>query len=384
MRLESVSCKIENQHMGRYDSSEGQLEFRLGETATRRASSAPGSYDPWVVRQYSKTRVDKAGRALVEGTESDADLEVINNWRSSHSFPLNTFQMTLRRKASHVDVDADVAQRLKRLSSIRQKLGKTTMKLSQMQDIGGCRAVVSSAARVRALRDRYLSSEIRHDFVDEDDYIQEPRKSGYRSVHLIYRYLSDKKAKESYNGLQIEIQLRSRLQHAWATAVETVDTFTEQALKSSEGDERWLRFFALMGSALAIRERTPTVEGTPASDEDLRAELRAVADELNVLGKLASYHVALEMTDEASGSKTNYFLVELQPSVNRVSVTKFAKREVERATEEYLKSEKALAGESGSQAVLVSVESIEALKRAYPNYFLDTRRFIEAVKLAIR
>jgi hypothetical protein len=32
--------------------------------------------------------------------------------------------------------------------------------------------------------------------------------------------------------------------------------------------------------------------------------------------------------------------------------------------------------------VLVSVDSLEALKKAYPNYFLDTHRFIQAVKHA--
>ena len=43
--------------------------------------------------------------------------------------------------------------------------------------------------------------------------------SGYRGVHLIYRYNSDRKTE--YNTLLIEMQLRSQLQHAWATAVET-------------------------------------------------------------------------------------------------------------------------------------------------------------------
>ena len=241
-----------------------------------------------------------------------------------------------------------------------------------------------SVARVRALHSRYNESDLRHERIREYDYIQEPRDTGYRSIHLVYEYFTENKAKEPYNGLLIEVQLRSRLQHAWATAVEAIDIFTGQGLKGSEGDERWLRFFALMGSAMALRERTPTVEGTPSSSAELRKELRQVVKELNVVPRLQSYHVALiEMTDGAPQAKTSYFLVELQPSMNRVSVTRFAKREVERANEEYLKAEKALAGEPGAQAVLVSVEDIEALKRAYPSYFLDTGRFIDAVMSAI-
>ena len=37
----------------------------------------------------------------------------------------------------------------------------------------------------------------------------------------------------------------------------------------------------------------------------------------------------------------------------------------------------------GSEAVLVSVESVDALRRAYPNYFLDTKVFLAAVETAI-
>ena len=42
-----------------------------------------------------------------------------------------------------------------------------------------------------------------------------------------------------------------------ATAVETVSTLRQQALKSSLGDPDWLRFFTLMGTAIAIREHAP-------------------------------------------------------------------------------------------------------------------------------
>ncbi|MBU6438396.1 MAG: hypothetical protein KGQ77_12790, partial [Betaproteobacteria bacterium] len=63
----------------------------------------------------------------------------------------------------------------------------------------------------------------------------------------------------AFNNQKIEVQLRTRLQHAWATAVEIVDAFTGQALKSglklNSGDPKWRRFFALMSSVIAIREK---------------------------------------------------------------------------------------------------------------------------------
>lgn len=230
----------------------------------------------WAVPQYSKQRVNGAGRALVSpySTEDELDeaVAIINNWRSSHSFPLNIFQNGLRQRGGEVDENCVVAQRLKRLPAIEHKLNRfPTMTLSQMQDIGGCRAIVDSLDHVTALHRMYVESRIKHEHVRVDDYIAQPRHSGYRSLHLIYRYFSDKKI--TYNTLLIEIQLRSQLQHSWATAVETVDTYTEQSLKTSGGEGNWERFFALMGTSFAIREKSPGVPETPDLIEDVVDEL---------------------------------------------------------------------------------------------------------------
>lgn len=211
--------------------------------------------------------------AAASYVELNEAMAVVNNWRSSNSFPLNTLQVGLRQRARQVDPDALVAQRIKRMSSIEAKLSRfKTIRLSQMQDIGGCRAVVRSVPHVRQLAELHDTSAMKHRLLRVDDYLDTPQSSGYRGIHLIYRYYSDRN--ETYNGLQIEIQLRSLLQHAWATAVETVGTFLKQALKSSQGHVEWLRFFALMGSALALRERTALVPETPTERSQLFDELR--------------------------------------------------------------------------------------------------------------
>ena len=141
------------------------------------------------------------------------------------------------------------------------------MKLSQMQDIGGCRAVVRTVGRVDALVKLYARARAKNPhravYVKPFDYIKCPKVDGYRGVHLIYKYRSQSRTHGKWNGLRIEIQLRSILQHAWATAVETVDAFTGQALKTSAGTgserKNWGRFFALISSAIAIREKRPPV-----------------------------------------------------------------------------------------------------------------------------
>jgi hypothetical protein len=350
----------------------------------------------WAVPKFSKKKVNEAGEILVREESDFSDLaaderevaeyeslteyfdalDVINNWRSSHNFPLNPFQNGLRKKGKQVDAHCLIAQRIKRLSSIELKLrrfGTTT--LSQMQDIGGCRAIVSSVDQVRALCKLYAESEMKHKLHHMDDYLNHPKNSGYRGVHLIYRYHSDRKTE--YNTLLIEMQLRSQLQHAWATGVETAGAFMQQALKSSLGEKEWLRFFALMGTAIAVRENSPPVPQTPRRYSELVKELRDHARALDITNKLAAFGTALEIFDQQQSKDNHYYLMEVDHINKTVTVTGFKLGESELATSKYLDAEKKVKQRSGADAVLVSVDSMAALQRAYPNYFLDTRVFVD-------
>ncbi|HEU4760515.1 MAG TPA: RelA/SpoT domain-containing protein [Dehalococcoidia bacterium] len=360
--------------------------FIFDSVAVDELASEAGMATKWAEPQYTRGQIDAAGEILASdfatGQALEVALAIINNWRSSHSFPLNTFQMGLRGRAKQVDPDSLIAQRIKRLSSIRLKLKLLrTMKLSQMQDLGGCRAVVHSVPDVYQVVDLYGGSDLKHKLDHIDDYIRQPRDSGYRGVHLIYRYYSDKKT--TYNGLKIEMQIRSPLQHAWATAVETVGTFIQQALKSSQGEEEWLRFFALMGTAIANRERTAPVPYTPTDRKELVRQLRRCANALDIERKLKAYGAALETLEEPGLQKAHYFLLALDPTANSVTITGYKFGELESASNEYLATERAMAGKPGADVVLVSVESLASLRRAYPNYFLDTSVFIDAVKRAM-
>ena len=206
----------------------------------------------WPIAEYSIEEVDRAGQVLAglsDPDEFDRALAIINNWRASFYFPLNTFATTLRRKAEQNHPKGLVSQRVKRLRAIRHKLQKRTKKpitLSEMQDIGGCRIVLGSLSQVEKLVKEYEHSDLKHKLVYQDNYIAMPKISGYRGIHLIYSYLSDRK--ETYNGHTIEIQFRTELQHAWATAVEIVGFFRRELLKSSEGRSSLEAFFQIDGS----------------------------------------------------------------------------------------------------------------------------------------
>ena len=188
---------------------------------------------------------------LASDDDREEAFKIANNWRSAHAYPSFAFYNTLRNRSQRIYASATVVRRIKRLASIQKKLTRFgAMALSQMQDIGGCRTVVLTVPQVRAVRNLYVGRghrRFQHEFVDEDDYIAQPQRSGYRAIHLIYKYMSDKFNQVAYCGQRIELQIRSRPQHSWAAAVETVDAFTRQSLKSSQGSETLASFLLTYG-----------------------------------------------------------------------------------------------------------------------------------------
>jgi RelA/SpoT family protein len=347
----------------------------------------------WAYPQYPKGRVDAAGDTLVNPNASPEEievaLEVINNWRSSHSYPLQSLKMTLRTRALKTDRRAITAQRLKRLSSIAAKLERNkNMKLSQMQDIGGCRAVVKGIRQIEKVLKRYAISRAKNptaraEFVKMFDYIACPKVDGYRSVHLIYKYRSPSPRHKIWHGLRIEIQLRTKLQHAWATAVETVDAFTGQGLKTSggSGTEKvdWGRLFALMGSYIACKEKKPMVPGTPTNRNELIKELRQLSEQLQAEVKLRGWSYGMQLADERAKPDDKMFLLTLDTAQRTVRVRGF--NDMRKAQDAYLLAEKEL--KPGQQSVLVSVDSLDAIRTAYPNYFADTSFFVEVLEEAV-
>lgn len=347
----------------------------------------------WGIPEYKIEEYNIAGKILRgdirrEMTSDDA-FQIINNWRSSHYHPLNTFQLRVRRKAQEIDSNCLVAQRIKRLASIKHKLERfPEMKLTQIQDIGGCRAIVSTIDDLNKLADIFLSKDpkrssrgIKHKLVSQKNYVLKPKESGYRGIHLIFRYFSDKV--KVYDGLKIEIQLRTYLQHSWATAVETVGTFTNQALKSSMGQPEWLRFFTLASTSMAMIENSPLVPGVDLAPDEVIKELKALYKSLNVEKTLSAYSGAMNIIETQITGNSKFYLLELDIDSQSVRLATFKQNEFEKASAMYLEWERRISENSSANAVLVSADSMTALKKAYPNYFVDTDSFLKSLNAII-
>lgn len=345
-------------------------------------------------REYTKGEIDRAGRDMITLRKDDPAREnaiaIVDNWRACHAYPLQIIKTTLLNRAKRIDPKAFIAQRLKRRPSIEIKLLQNpTMKLSQMQDIAGCRAVLTGIDKVKELKALYEGSHAKSrkgrslwDGSNDFDYISHPKTDGYRSLHLIFRYEGSGPQQKVYNGQRIEIQIRSKLQHLWATAVETAQVFTGQALKSriKNASTDWLRFFALASSVFARKEKCPIVPGTPNNNKELFDELRLIAKREKIMESLWGWSTTIHLREEHGGKTADSFLLVLDPSNYRLSITPFEKEQILEAQEQYQLMEKETENDPNKQVVLVSVESMDALRKAYPNYYADTREFIGALE----
>lgn len=316
-------------------------------------------------------------------------INIINNWRACHQFPLNTMQIRLRDKVNQIcNSSALVSQRIKRLPAIESKLRRLrNVTLVTMQDIGGCRAVVPSLDLVYKLSDIYKTGRIRHKLARENNYIQHPSKDGYRSLHLIYEYSSDKNA--IHNGECIEVQIRSTRQHAWATTVEAVDVFASQLLKINQGNEIWERFFVLMGCWIALKEKTPPCPGAPNNPKQLTEELRDLSHQLNVSERLSAIRVSVQHIKKVLGrEKAFYYLIDLDIDNRKLKVSRYRKNQAQevstRLAELELEYREQATHGIHKDVLLASASSVTELERAYPNYYTDTQLFSEELREALK
>lgn len=330
----------------------------------------------WVNPTFSKKRVRRAGDCLVSEdatAELQADaMEVLSNWRSAHAYPMHSMLMLLRQKSSEIDPSAVVVQRLKRTPSIIGKLHRfESMKLDRMQDIGGCRSVVKDVSTTEKLCALLQKSRTRHDLHRIQNYINTPKPSGYRGIHMIYKYRG---AKQQFRDYFVEIQLRSKVQHAWATTVEIVDTFTAQALKASDGDQQWLDFFRFASAEFARIENRPMEEAL--NGVDTLGCLEALEAELNARTRLDFFAITTRHVEKQTTSMADYFLLEIDSDQPLLKITQYPAALLSAATDEYLRKEKESAGDFSKNVALVSADSVRSLKAAYPNYFADSRAFL--------
>ncbi|MBL7556620.1 MAG: RelA/SpoT domain-containing protein [Bdellovibrionaceae bacterium] len=334
--------------------------------------------------EYSKTKIDRAGDVLKSKTSATEDitkaLDILSSWRAYHALPLDTFATVLRKRIQKISDHAVVAQRLKRTPSILLKLSNhKTMRLSAMQDIGGLRAILDTTEDVYKLLDLYKKSKSKHSLFSQDDYIETPKKDGYRSIHLVYKLAKTP-------NLFLEIQLRSQLQHIWATGVEVFGTLQNSSFKSGHGSKKWLDFFSLLSSLFAIKENRPPLKiHSIFSRAELINLVQKEIQELQVIENLSVYTAAYRTISKNApkGRKGHYSLIVLNSRENTISLETYGASQFEVAAQAYLDLERLHFEDKQINVVLVNTGDIKKLELIYPNYFMDTKILVQNLSLIV-
>lgn len=331
---------------------------------------------------YTKSRITSAGKRILKEKATLEDTLVLENFRAAHAYIINTFQMNARRHAS--SVPHTVGQRLKRRNTIIDKLRREpSMPLHAMHDIAGCRIICDTQSDLYKVRESLRNARFKHRRVNEKDrydYIINPKTTGYRGVHDVYEYHVDKEPSSNWNDLKIEIQFRTRIQHAWATAVEVADLITSSRIKFNDAKQHYLRYFQLASEILSRAHEGQLSCCPTLSADELVDEFRSLDDSLGLLSTLKNLR---DSQGRRSAFRRNTLLIfrfDAAEGEDNLEIKTF--ETVNKAIEAYDKLEKSL-GEA-ADVVLVRGETEESIRDAFRNYFSDARAFVDLLESGLK
>lgn len=348
--------------------------------------------------KYSRKRVDKASRDIRHGCVDELrkeSIEIIQNFRETHLYPLMLIRNHLSNPVRKVSKRAIIARRLKRLATIIDKLERPTLdgnqnntiRLTRMQDIGGCRVILPNLRQLKKLQDTLQNSESVHKIDRTIDYLSQPKDSGYLGIHLVYSCFAGADEDNEWKGTKIEVQLRTELQHAWATSLEIIDTLENLKLKTSmDGYPEWRRFFYLASRLVAYEEQASNV--TEDEMTSLLEELTYLEQLLQVRDLMVKFSVAIRVVNDTKMSKdvsrhNGMFLIVMTKEIQGNDKTVFLvhlKTYNPNETDTALRAlEENELNEDVLIAVLVSATDVKKLERAYPNYLGSTAIFTDFI-----
>lgn len=338
----------------------------------------------------SKHQLKKIGEKLRHGNPlSQEDEKALADFRVGHRNIIEAFRNqhnTLLKKSPWNRRSILFASRLKKRQTIRHKLSSRhqQMDLSRMHDIAGCRLIFLTLNNLVEYRTKFLEKSKKNNhyvrLYDDNryDYIAHPRDTGYRSIHDVYEEVTDDSIKA-----KIEVQYRTLAQHSWATALEIWDQSHAKGAKFGLEDPEIQGLFRLYSELLW---RFTDWDGTPGTreknnltDEELYNAISANERRLHVLDELSKVKgVQMQMSfksdkvllqrnvSKSSPLQDNVMLEARQLSWDQVASVLF-ENELNDAND----------------WVFVQTNP-KILRRAYNNYFDDTKGFVKRIRAAMQ
>jgi ppGpp synthetase/RelA/SpoT-type nucleotidyltranferase len=180
--------------------------------------------------------VDRLGDRLRKGKIEDGDFRELDAYRRSFAESYKEI-VAIVRNATQLDPTGRPA---KSTISITEKLRRETIRLSQMQDIAGCRLVVPNVLAQDEVVERLKSALPKAVVIDR----RKQPSFGYRAVHII----------PTARNKPVEIQIRTELQHLWAQLSEKLSDALDPTIKYGGGDSETRKRMSAISSLIAVLE----------------------------------------------------------------------------------------------------------------------------------
>ena len=205
--------------------------------------------------EFSNSQIDRLGDRLKEGSHSESDLRMLDEYRRSFSEAYELVLQTIRRHYRFP------TSRTKTNLSIVSKLRRESMRLSRMQDIAGCRIIVADI-----LAQDEMVAALQTDFPEARVMDRRNKPShGYRAVHVIATIL----------GKPVEIQIRTSLQDLWAQFSEKASDVLDPAIKYGGGPDDWREILATCSRL--IKEEEDDEDRLARNQEQKKAAVDSLA-----------------------------------------------------------------------------------------------------------
>lgn len=322
----------------------------------------------------SKAKIDKAGVAFAKDSfksvEELVELEdVFNEFRKAHLQPLSETTLEIQRWLIDYETEYYIAQRLKRKPQIIRKLDRLSVRLTQLQDIGGCRIIVERNADVDKTL-KFLLEKVsaqKNIVVDRiTDYREKGRDdTGYRAVHVLM----------TRQGHKLELQIRSRIQHYWAESIERTSVIYGYHLKEHEGDVAVIGYFKALSDAFyeieAGREPSPQQKLEVDRLRNVSERVIGESDKGRVLDSYVNEDIIKTLTEKESRSKSpiNNWIIVFDWNTGAFVSWDIVGRSPDEAIEAYVKYEKNFPVESNYEVVLIGSSKVATVRKTHSHYF---------------
>lgn len=317
----------------------------------------------------TKGEIDRLGERIGKstGSISESDLKMLQEYRATFQRPIAEVFAFANSTARKIDKQCIVTYRIKRIDTIIEKLRRFSdspegaMQFSRMWDIAGCRCIMNSPDNTKLYQ---LLSAIKTKYGQQckvKDYIENPRESGYRSIHIY--------VKDENTGKPVEIQIRNKQQHNWATLVEILDLLygTQNKEYGQTGQ---------LGEFLYLYSRKDKL-----TDKEF-AKLIAIEKGKKIFEKMSSTLTSNYLNTKSQWLKQqfrgSYYVIE----ANKTASTIESFPSFEEAEQQYYFK---YVNKKDSNIVLthLSHPTFEQISMAYSNYVLSMHDFIDEYRTLI-